>query len=140
MGYGARMKRGIFVAVPLLLFGACGSDGPQGNEAAVEKAAQEQADRFSSGDYAGAYDMWVADAREAVSKDDYLAWADACSTAGAPIDVTDVRLEDDTEATVRLGVGGLEQSYKMRLEGDEWSWVPNNDSMALYEAGECAGS
>lgn len=127
------MRLGWIVA-PLFLIAACGND-TDSNEDAVRDAAQEQADRYSAGDYAGVYDMWAADARAVISEDEYLKLAATCSGAGADIKVADVRVDGDDKATVRLGVGDFEQAYQMRLEDGAWKWVPTDDSLALYELG-----
>lgn len=109
-------------------------DDAAGNEDAVRAAAREQADRHSSGDFGGAYDMWSADAKATISRDDYLAFAEECLESGLPIDVEAVRLESDAEAVVRLGIAGFNQSYSMVLEGDEWAWVPTDTALDIYAA------
>lgn len=124
----------IGIVVACLALSACGGSGA-GDEGAVEKAGQEQADRFSSGDFAGAWDMWVDRAKDVMSKDDYVTFAEACSNAGVPLEVASVRLEDDTHAVVRIGLGTITNSYEMEFEDDEWSWVPSDESMALYKLG-----
>ena len=113
-------------------------EGAAGNEDAVRAAAREQADRHSSGDFGGAYDMWAASAKATISRDDYLAFAEECLESGLPIDVEAVRLESDTEAVVRLGIAGFNQSYSMVLEGDEWAWVPTDTALDIYAADDPA--
>lgn len=122
----------------LALLGACGgSDSLAGDEGAVNKAAQEQADLYSSGDYAGAYDMWVDSAKELISRDDYAEVGETCDLGGVPIEAKFVRFENDaeTEAVVTVGLGDFKTSYTMKLEGGEWSWVPSADAQEQYKLG-----
>ena len=105
-----------------------------GDEGAVRAAAREQADRHSSGDFGGAYDMWSADAKNTISREDYLAFADECLESGLPLEVEAVRLESDTEAVVRLGVAGFSRSYTMVYEDGEWAWVPTDEALQTYAA------
>lgn len=127
------MKRGWIVVPIALLAVACGSDDSS-SEDAVEKAAQEQADRYTSGDYGGAWDMWTDDAKEAFSRDDYIALNEACGTAGAPLEVSSVRINGDG-ATVRLALGDFEQAYSMKFEDGEWRWQPTEENMDRYALG-----
>lgn len=119
----------------LVTLTACGGAGDEGSEDAVKDAAQEQADRYSSGDFAGAWDMWVDRAKDVMSQDEYVTYSEACSNGGLPLDVDMARIEEDGTATVRIGLGDFKSSYKMEFEDHEWSWVPNDDSLARYELG-----
>lgn len=125
----------------LVTLTACGGDDPSDDtkanstEADVETAAREQADRFSSGDYAGAWDMWADSAKDVMSEADYVTYAETCATSGAPLDVDSVRLDGDKNATVRLALGEFTYSYKMVLEDGDWSWIPNDDALTMYEKG-----
>lgn len=124
-----------WIAALALLVAACGGTDEASDEGAARDAAQEQADRYSSGDFAGAWDMWVDGAKDVMSQDDYVTYADACAGTGVPLEVGDVRIDSDGEATVRLGLGDFQNSYRMKYEDGAWSWVPNDDSLALYALG-----
>lgn len=128
------MKIGLVVAALLVTLTACGG-GDADSEDALTKAAQEQADRYTSGDFAGAWDMWTDDAKGVMSEADYVTFAKECAGTGMPLDVAEARIEDDGTGTVRLALGDFASSYSMEYEGDAWSWVPNDDSLAMYERG-----
>lgn len=129
----------------------CGGNGDlAGDKDAVEDAAQEQADRFASEDFAGAYDMWIDSAKELMTRDEYVEFAKTCDLGGVPLGAEFVRFEgaDETTAVVRIGLGEFTNSYQMKLEDGAWSWVPSDESLAAYshdvdatvEAAKKAGS
>ena len=116
------------VATTAALLAGCGGD-PAKDEGAVKEAAQEEADRYASGDIAGSWDLWASDAQAEIPKDLYVAYIEECYTTGLPLEVQDVRIDETGKATVRVGVGDLAQSYEMVYEDDEWRWVPTDDTM-----------
>lgn len=128
------MKLG-WIAALALLASACGGTDEAKDEDAVRDAAQEQADRYTSGDFAGAWDMWVDSAKGVMGQADYVTYAEACAGTGVPIKVDSARIDGDGEATVRLGIGDFAASYRMEYEDGDWSWVPNDDSLAMYALG-----
>lgn len=128
------MKLGWMAAALLVTLTACGGSDAD-SESALEDAAQEQADRYSSGDYAGAWDMWTDAAKEVMSQDDYVTYSEACAGAGAPLEVQSARIEDDGTGTVRVGLVEFAFAYSMEYEDGSWSWVPNDDSLAMYGQG-----
>lgn len=128
------MRTALIALAALVALTACGGDG-DGDEGDVIDAAQDQVDYFASQDYAGAYDMWVDDAKELISRDDYVRFAEACDLGGMPLDVEFVRFESDDEAVVKVGVGKFMYSYAMRHEGKEWRWVPDVKAQAAYRLG-----
>lgn len=128
-----RLTLGALVLLPALA--ACGGGDASEDPDALEDAAREQADRFTSGDFAGAWDMWTDDAKAVMSQGDYETFGKACANGGVPLEVVDARVDSPGEGTVRLGVGEFSSAYQMRYEGGAWSWVPTDDALALYELG-----
>ena len=106
-----------------------------GDQAAVMAVAQEQSDRHSSGDYGGSWDMWTKDAKAKVSRDDYVAFSEACSAGGVPLKVKFVRFDNPKQAVVRLSIGDQAQSYTMKLEADGWAWQPQAGTVDTFANG-----
>lgn len=118
----------------VLLAAACSGDDGNGGKDAARAAAQEQADRFTSGDFGGAWDMWTAEAQSVMSREDYVEFSKTCSETGAPLDVSSVRVDGD-DATVRLALGDFERAYQMHYEGGEWRWQPTGEALDMYAEG-----
>jgi hypothetical protein len=79
---------------------------------AATAAEQENADRYSSGDYAGQWLLYSSRLRDAISQDDYETFAKRCAEAAGSIEgmrftVEGVRLDGDSTAARSLD---LEQS------------------------------
>lgn len=125
------------LALLVALTSCGGNDSLAGNQKAVEKAAQEQADYFSSGDYGGAWDMWTDKAKTTMSRSDYIKFGEACDLGGVPLDTEFVRFENKakTEAVIKVGVGDFKSAYTMSLEDGDWSWVPSDEAQAQYKLG-----
>ena len=123
------------LSVPLLV--ACGGSGGDGEapssssaqfgEKDLETATaamQEYSDRYTSGDYAGAYELASKSTRDAYSVEEFTKIQQACYKGeGMPVDVEGVRLSGD-QATVRLVVGGFKQSRTMVYEDGSWRAKP----------------
>ena len=103
------------IAAAALAFaaGCSGDDAPAGNAAAAaaagpepktiegaRNAAQTVFDRFSGGDFAGAWDMYTAKGKQAISKADYVKLNEACSRKGLAISLTSARMEGPDRAVV----------------------------------------
>ena len=105
------------------------TDEPRTLEAAV-RSGQESADRFTSGDYAGAWDLYSAAFQRGVSRSDYDKLGKTCDGASGPgllIRVKGARLEGSDKAIVRLTVGEYAQSRTMTRENGQWRQEPNPD-------------
>ena len=122
------------------------SDTPAGNAAAAagpeqktvegaKAAAQTVFDRFSGGDFAGAWDMYTAAGKQAISKDDYVKLNQACSRKGLAIQLTSARMEGTDRAVVIAKQLVAAQSYTMVYEGDGWKLEPAKEGLALYKQG-----
>lgn len=128
-----------WIAALALPLAACGGSDAATDTAAVTDAAQEQADRFSSGDFAGAWEMWTDDAKAAVPQETYVEYSEACSGTGMPLEASDARIENEGEAVVRISLGEFAQSYSMAYEDGEWRWVPTDDTLdKLAEGADAA--
>lgn len=135
----------------LALPSACSGDEPEtpaGNAAAAaaggpepktiegaKAAAQTVFDRFSGGDFAGAWEMYTAAGKQAISKDDYVKLNTACSRKGLAIQLTSARLEGADRAVVIAKQLVAAQSYTMVYEGDSWKLEPAKEGLALYSKG-----
>ena len=113
---------------------AAGGPEPKTVEGA-RAAAQTVFDRFSGGDFAGAWDMYTAAGKQAISKDDYVKLNEACSRKGLAIQLTSARMEGADRAVVIAKQLVAAQSYTMVYEGDAWRLEPAKEGLALYKQG-----
>jgi hypothetical protein len=124
------------------------SDAPAGNAAAAaaggpepktiegaKAAAQTVFDRFSGGDFAGAWDMYTTAGKQAISKDDYVKLNQACSRKGLAIQLTSARMEGTDRAVVIAKQLVAAQSYTMVYENNAWKLEPAKEGLALYKLG-----
>ncbi|MFC4064730.1 hypothetical protein [Actinoplanes subglobosus] len=140
-------------AATLTLAAACSEESkeqPAGNAAAAaaeaggpqpktldgaKAAAQTVFDRFSGGDFAGAWDMYTAAGKKAITKDDYVKLNTACSRKGLAIQLTSARLEGTDKAVVIAKQLVAAQSYTMVYEQDAWKLEPAKEGLSLYKMG-----
>src|SRR5690242_16536942 len=138
------------VGVAALTFAsACSSDDkPAGNAAqaaaggpepktieGAKAAAQTVFDRFSGGDFAGAWDMYTAAGKQAITKDDYIKLNQVCSRKGLAIQLTSARMDGADKAIVIAKQLVAAQSYTMAYEGNAWKLEPAKEGLALYKQG-----
>jgi hypothetical protein len=138
------------IATAALTFtAACsGDDAPAGNAAAAaaggpepktiegaRAAAQTVFDRFSGGDFAGAWDMYTAAGKKAITKDDYVKLNQVCSRKGLAIQLTSARMDGPDRAIVIAKQLVAAQSYTMVYENNAWKLEPAKEGLALYKQG-----
>ncbi|MEV3902383.1 hypothetical protein AB0K11_08660 [Mycobacterium sp. NPDC050551] len=102
---------------------------PQTLETATA-AAQEIADRRTSGDFAGVWLMLTKQQRDAISQADYVTLQNACARTGLPAHVTGVRLDNSTTAIVRWNIdipnlSGVKVTKTMLYEDGKWLLAPD---------------
>ncbi|WP_328460386.1 hypothetical protein OHA21_29685 [Actinoplanes sp. NBC_00393] len=137
-------------AATITFASACSDDAeePAGNAAAAaqggpeqktldgaKNAAQTVFDRFSGGDFAGAWEMYTTAGKQSISKDDYVKLNQACSRKGLAIQLTSARMEGTDKAIVIAKQLVAAQSYTMVYEGDAWKLEPAKEGLALYKLG-----
>lgn len=137
-------------AAATITFAAACSDEPEktgGTDAAAaagrepktltgaKEAAQTVFDRFSGGDFAGAWEMYTSAGKQSISKDDYIKLNAACSRKGLAIQLTSARLEGTDKAIVIAKQLVAAQSYTMVYEQDAWKLEPAKEGLALYKLG-----
>jgi hypothetical protein len=137
-------------ATALTFSAACSSDddAPAGNAAAAadtgpesktvegaKSAAQTMFDRFSGGDFAGAWDMYTAAGKASISQEDYVKLNEACSRKGIAIQLTSARLDGPDKAVVIAKQLVAAQSYTMAYENGSWKLSPAPAGLALYKLG-----
>ena len=141
----------LIAVAALSLTTACSDDkeeAPAGNAAAAaaggpqpktiegaKAAAQTVFDRFSGGDFAGAWDMYTAAGQRAITKADYVKLNTACSRKGLAITLSSARMEGADKAVVIAKQLVAAQSYTMVYEGDSWKLEPAREGLALYAKG-----
>ena len=156
----------LIAAAALGVTSACTKDdSPAGNAAAAaaggpepktidgaRSAAQTVFDRFSGGDFAGAWDMYTAAGKAAISQADYVKLNQACSRKGLAIQLTSARMDGTDRAIVIAKQLVAAQSYTMVYEDNSWKLEPAKEGLTLYKlgadkaiaaqkkAGTCAGS
>src|SRR3954452_12465073 len=109
------------------------SDAPAGNSAAAAAggpepktiegakiAAQTVFDRFSGGDFAGAWEMYSTAGQKAITKADYVKLNTACSRKGLAIQLSTARMEGTDRAVVIAKQLAAAQSYTMVYESTAW--------------------
>ena len=102
---------------------------PQTLEAATA-AAQEIADRQTSGDFAGVWRLMSKRVRDNMSETDFVAFSQVCKPTGFPIKVTGVRIEGSDRAIIRMGLEGIRfgrESRTMVYEDGKWVLAPSDD-------------
>jgi len=139
----------LIAAAALSFTAGCSGDDedPAGNAAAAaagpepktvegaKSAAQTVFDRFSGGDFAGAWDMYTAKGKQAISKADYVKLNEACSRKGLAISLTSARMEGTDRAVVIAKQLVAAQSYTMVYEDGAWKLEPAKEGLALYAKG-----
>ena len=139
----------LIAAAALSFTAGCSGDDedPAGNAAAAaagpepktvegaKSAAQTVFDRFSGGDFAGAWDMYTAKGKQAISKADYVKLNEACSRKGLAIQLTSARMEGTDRAVVIAKQLVAAQSYTMVYESGAWKLEPAKEGLALYAKG-----
>jgi hypothetical protein len=135
------------VAALTLVTACTGDDKPAGNSAAAaggpepktiegaRAAAQTVFDRFSGGDFAGAWDMYTAAGKKAITKEDYVKLNQVCSRKGLAIQLTSARLDGPDKAVVIAKQLVAAQSYTMLYENSAWKLAPAKEGLALYAQG-----
>ena len=113
---------------------AAGGPEPKTVEGA-KAAAQTVFDRFSGGDFAGAWEMYTAAGKQAISKDDYVKLNQVCSRKGLAIQLTSARMDGPDRAIVIAKQLVAAQSYTMVYEGTAWKLEPAKEGLALYAKG-----
>ena len=104
--------------------GRAGSDVPETLSAAVA-AAQANADRFSSGDFAGVWQRMSSEVRNGITQDDFVRFYETCKKTGPTIRVAGVSLDAaNGSAVVRMDVGTTEQPRIMLFEDGNWVMKP----------------
>ncbi|WP_306215299.1 hypothetical protein [Actinoplanes sp. RD1] len=140
----------VLAATAALTFTAACSDddeAPAGNAAAAaggpepktlegaKAAAQTVFDRFSGGDFGGAWDMYTSAGKQAISQADYVKLNETCSRKGLAITLTSARMEGTDKAVVIAKQLVNAQSYTMVYEGDAWKLEPAKEGLELYAKG-----
>lgn len=104
---------------------------------AATASEQENADRYSSGDYAGQWLLYSSGLRDAISQADYAKYAKRClEETGRPeglrFTVEGVRMDGDDKAIVRIGLLGVEISRTMVYEDGQWLQEPTDELAANF--------
>ncbi len=104
---------------------------------AAAKVAVGAVDRQLAGDYAGAWELYTADGKAAVSKDGFVRLQTACppKAHGQQARALEGRLEDPNTAVIRVEVAGQTTARAMRNEGGQWHIEPSDSAMADFKLG-----
>jgi len=104
---------------------------------AAAKVAVEAENRQLSGDYAGAWELYTAAGKAAISKDDFVRLQTACPPKlhGQQARATEGRLEDPNTAVIRIQVAGQTTARTMRNEGGHWLTEPSDTALADFKLG-----
>jgi hypothetical protein len=103
---------------------APGPDVPETLSAATA-AAQANVDRFSSGDFAGVWELMSQEVRNGITREDFVTFYETCKKTGPRFRVTGVSLDAAAgEAVVRVEAGGVGVPRIMRFENGAWVMQP----------------
>ena len=143
-----RIGASALIAAAVLLPAAACSDDPEPVPAAAAAggpepktldgakfAAQTMFDRFSGGDFAGAWEMYTTKGKKAISQADYVKLNEACARRGIAIQLTSARMNGTDRAVVIAKQLVNAQSYTMVYEGDAWKLEPPKAGLQLYARG-----
>jgi hypothetical protein len=115
---------------------AAATGGPEAKTIdAAKAAAQTVFDRFAGGDFAGAWDMYDAAGKKAISQADYVKLNQVCSRKGLAIQLTSARMDGTDRAIVIAKQLVAAQSYTMVYENNAWKLEPAKEGLALYAQG-----
>ena len=95
-----------------------------GTLSAAVAAAQANADRFASGDFAGVWERMSREVRDGITREDFVTFYETCKKTGQKIRVAGVRLDAGDAALVRMDVGGTDQSRVILFENGNWVMKP----------------
>lgn len=102
---------------------------------AAKAAAQEFFDRHTSGDFAGAWELYSDEGKAAITQADYVRFKESCpGVQGIKVKIVSVRLQGAT-AIVRIEALGLTVSYTLKYEHGQWLMQPDKETMADYATG-----
>jgi hypothetical protein len=101
----------------------------------AKSAAQIVFDRFAGGDYSGAWDMYTAAGKAAITRADYVKLNETCSRKGIAIKLSSARMDGTDKAIVIAKQLESAQSYTMIYEKDAWHLSPAPAGLALYKLG-----
>lgn len=102
---------------------------------AAQRMAQAEMDAFTSGDYAGAWDLWSARGKSAISRTDYIRLNTECKPLqGLPFVIKSIRPEGDGAVFIAER-GGLTFSFALVFEDHGWRFIPPAENLAGYAKG-----
>ncbi|GAA2539563.1 hypothetical protein GCM10010435_03630 [Winogradskya consettensis] len=142
-----RLGAAALLVAALVTSSACSGDDQPGPAAAAtpsgepktldgaKAAAQTVFDRFSGGDFGGAWELYTAAGKAAITRADYIKLNETCARHGLPIELTSARLDGPGKAVVIARQKGAAQSYTMRYEHNAWKLAPAKQGLALYAKG-----
>ena len=103
---------------------------------AAKAAAQAEFDAYAAGDWQGTWDLWTAEGKAVISRNDYAKYHDTCKTiTGLPFEITNARLEGTDTAIVTYKRATFSGKGEMRYEDGAWRWQPDAEDMAGYREG-----
>jgi hypothetical protein len=132
------VPRAVVLVTALGLAAAGCSGGAEDKSAkAARAAAQEAFDRYSSGDYGGAWETYTDEGRAAISKADFVSFNDQCppKIRDKKVSVVSTRLENSTTAVARLRAGDSLTAYTLRYQHGHWRLQPSADATAMWRLG-----
>lgn len=136
-----RLHAVILMGMVAVLAAACGpaTNTPPAGEAKTETAAraaaQVVADRFASGDWAGAWDMFGTASQKVITRAGYVKIHTDCHFAvGVPFTIKALRAEGDGYV-VQYDRAGAILSYPLLFEQGHWRLQLTESDLALYAQG-----
>jgi hypothetical protein len=98
--------------------------------AAATRAAQENIDHFTDGDFGAVWERMEQDVRDGISKADFVSFYETCKKPGAPVDVNSLRLEPDGKAVVSMMSHGVQRIRYLVYEDGAWNMKATEDFAA----------
>jgi hypothetical protein len=103
---------------------------------AAQATAQTEFGLLAGGDYAGAWDLWTADAQRAVGRADFVALGATCPR-GVPATATVRRLVDDDTVALDWRRGDRTGTATVVYTGGSWRYQPDRSTLDGYRQGRC---
>jgi hypothetical protein len=131
-------RTAVAVCAAVLAFAVAGCSSDEDKSAkAARTAAQKAFDKYSSGDYAGAWETYTDEGQAAISKADFVSFNDQCppKIRDKKISVTGARLANSRTALAQVRVGDAQSTYTLRYEHGHWRLQPSADATAMWRLG-----
>ncbi|MCV7329605.1 hypothetical protein H7J81_05790 [Mycobacterium cookii] len=108
------------------------SAGAPKDLAAATAAAQEKADRHTSGDFAGEWLLFTKDLRDNISQQSFVEFSQKCSPTGLTMKASGGRMDSPERAVIHFDTMGVTHAVTMIYEYGGWYKEPDEFLQANF--------